>query len=184
LKQTININPNDAEAYYDLGTAYGNLNRYQKEVEAYKQAININPNFAEVYCNLGVAYGELGRYQEAIEAFKQAIQIDPNDAGARRGLDMANRELRKSQQSISNSGSSRCFIATVVYGSYDAHEVLVLKQWRDSSLSNTHIGQRFIRLYYKVSPSIASWISGRSLIKILTKKLLDIFIKTLLRNYR
>ena len=90
---------------------------------------------------------------------------------------MANKALRK-------GGSSRCFIATAAYGSYDAHEVLVLRQWRDSSLSNTHIGQCFIRLYYKVSPGIALWIRDRSLIKILTRKLLDVFIKTLLRSYR
>jgi len=82
------------------------------------------------------------------------------------------------------SSSSGCFIATAVYGSYDAYEVLALRRWRDSSLSNTNIGQRFIKLYYKVSPSIALWIEGKSLISMFTKKLLDVFINIWLRNYR
>jgi len=84
----------------------------------------------------------------------------------------------------SPSSSSGCFIATAVYGSYDADEVMVLRRWRDRGLYSSEIGKRFISFYYRVSPSIASWIRDRLLIRILVRKLLDVFINTWLRNYR
>lgn len=143
---------------------------------------------------------KLEHYQEAIEAFEQSMRIRP-DHNVRGVLDYAYGKLKSSQQSTSQynsssnnsnsssnsysgSGSSSCFIATAVYGSYDAHEVLILRRWRDNRLSSNRIGEKFIRFYYKISPRIASWIRDRALIRIVTREFLDIFINTWLRNYR
>jgi tetratricopeptide (TPR) repeat protein len=79
-KQSILINPNNADAYYNMGVSYGRLGNYTKVIEAYKQAIRIDPDDADAYYNLGIAYDEVGFYKDAIKAYKQAIRIDPDDA--------------------------------------------------------------------------------------------------------
>jgi len=77
-KQAIRIDPNDANAYYNLSVTYADLGLYKDAIEARKQAIRIDPNDAMNYYNLGEYYDHLGLYKDAIEAYKQAIRIDPD----------------------------------------------------------------------------------------------------------
>ncbi len=77
-KQAIRINPDFAEAHFNLGVAYGDSGMYKEAIDAFKQAISINPDFAEAHFNLGVAYGKSGMHKEAIESSKQVIWINPD----------------------------------------------------------------------------------------------------------
>jgi hypothetical protein len=52
-------------------------------------------------------------------------------------------------------GGGGCFIATAVYGSEVAPEVIVLRRFRDEALLPTLSGRIFIKIYYAISPSIA-----------------------------
>lgn len=49
-----------------------------------------------------------------------------------------------------------CYIATAVYGSYDAPQVLVLRRLRDEHLSSSAAGRAFIRAYYTISPPMVA----------------------------
>ncbi len=89
LKQAVKINPDDADAHFNLGAAYFELGMYKETIEAYKQVIRINPDDADAHAMLGVAYGETGMYKEAIDAFKQAIRINPDDVDAHFCLGLA-----------------------------------------------------------------------------------------------
>jgi hypothetical protein len=51
--------------------------------------------------------------------------------------------------------ASGCYIASVIYGSETAPQVITLKNWRDQRLSSHLIGRTFIRTYYFLSPIIA-----------------------------
>jgi len=53
-----------------------------------------------------------------------------------------------------------CFIATACYGNYDAHEVMVLRKYRDEVLMRNLCGRWLIKLYYTVSPVIAGLIAN------------------------
>jgi len=79
-KQVVHINPNNANAYYNLSVTYKNLDLYKEAIEARKQVIRIDPNDPFDYYNLGEYYDHLGLYKDAIEAYKQAIHIEPNPA--------------------------------------------------------------------------------------------------------
>ena len=46
----------------------------------------------------------------------------------------------------------RCYIATMVYGSYDAPQVLVLRRYRDEVLLKHIWGKLFVKNYYTFSP--------------------------------
>jgi tetratricopeptide (TPR) repeat protein len=48
FKQAIRINPDYADAYFNLGVVYVKLGRYTEAIETFKQAIRINPDFAEL----------------------------------------------------------------------------------------------------------------------------------------
>ena len=89
-KKVIKENPNDADAYKNLGFTYYDLHNYTKAIESYKQAIRINPNYVGAYYRyLDVAYSQLNLYKEVVKTYKQAIRINPNDASTYYNLGVA-----------------------------------------------------------------------------------------------
>jgi polyhydroxybutyrate depolymerase len=65
-----------------------------------------------------------------------------------------------------------CFIATAVYGTPTAHQLDVLREFRDDVLLKSTFGSRLVELYYRMSPPIADFISGHSFVKTLVRELL------------
>ena len=78
-------------------------------------------------------------------------------------------------------GSEGCYIATAVYGSYDAPEVMVLRRFRDERLKRSAAGRWFIRTYYKLSPPVANKLKDAHYINRMVKIILDSFIRHLVR---
>ena len=74
------------------------------------------------------------------------------------------------QYMVSSEG---CFIATAVYGSYVADEVLILREFRDRELASSSLGRFLIRLYYLVSPPIAELLEVFPFAKKPTRYVLD-----------
>jgi hypothetical protein len=72
--------PKSAEAWCNLGFAYGVLKLYDDAIKACRQAISINSGNAEAWTCLGAAYNTHARYDKALEAYSQAIHIDPQYA--------------------------------------------------------------------------------------------------------
>lgn len=52
-----------------------------------------------------------------------------------------------------------CFVATACYGDEDAPEVVQFRKYRDEVLIQAPAGRAFIRIYYALSPALASWIA-------------------------
>lgn len=91
-------------------------------------------------------------------------------------------EFPKEVERINNQEDKKggCFIATAVYNSYEAPEVLVLRKFRDDILLRSTIGQIFVKLYYTFSPPIAKFLSNKSNVKvILRKNILSPFVRYL-----
>lgn len=72
-----------------------------------------------------------------------------------------------------------CYIATAVYGSYDAPEVLVLRRFRDETLKKSALGRWFIRTYYRWSPAVAKKLRTAKMINGLVRKGLDGLVRHL-----
>jgi len=67
---------------------------------------------------------------------------------------------------IFNPGNgSDCFIATAVYGTKMATEVVALRRFRDNRLMKNTAGRAFVKWYYRHSPPVADFIRHRSVIK-------------------
>lgn len=78
-----------------------------------------------------------------------------------------------------NIKSSRCYIATAVYGSYDAPEVRVLRRFRDEVLSRSLPGRAFIRVYYTLSPPVARRLQKAGRLNRMVRGLLDKLVRRL-----
>ncbi|MFA4889027.1 MAG: tetratricopeptide repeat protein [Candidatus Omnitrophota bacterium] len=85
-KKAIAINPNFAEAHYNLGVVYGDKGMLNEEIAEYEKAIAINPNLAEAHSDLGVAYRDKGMFDKEIAEYEKAIAINPNLAKAHSNL--------------------------------------------------------------------------------------------------
>lgn len=69
--------------------------------------------------------------------------------------------------------SSACFVATAVYGSYDAPEVEELRRFRDDVLRQTSLGRTFIQHYYEHGPYCAKFVAKFTLLRSLVKMCLS-----------
>lgn len=66
-----------------------------------------------------------------------------------------------------------CYIATAVYGSYDAPPVLVLRRFRDERLQRSRPGRAFVRAYYRLSPPLASRLGSATTMNRAVRAILD-----------
>lgn len=82
----------------------------------------------------------------------------------------------KINNNYSNKPDGGCYIATAVYGSYDAPEVLMLRRFRDEVLSVNYLGRIFIKIYYKLSPPLARKLEKTKLINKVIRNILNYFI--------
>jgi len=81
-----------------------------------------------------------------------------------------------SYSSASSSKDGDCYIATMVYGSFDASEVLVLRDFRDSVLVKNKFGRNFVNTYYLYSPKFVELTKDIKIIHSLFKIILDGFV--------
>ena len=65
--------------------------------------------------------------------------------------------------------SGGCFIATAAYGTDTARQLNILREFRDAVLLPNYLGAAFVSLYYRISPPIASFISGHEALRTATR---------------
>ena len=86
-------------------------------------------------------------------------------------------EKAAAKRAARDKGSGGCFIATAVYGSYEAKEVIVLRRFRDKMLKKFFLGRLFIKIYYAVGPCMAEWLKGHRLLKNKIRMVLDEMVR-------
>ncbi|MHB8842670.1 MAG: tetratricopeptide repeat protein [Candidatus Aquicultor sp.] len=80
-QKAININPQEALAYYRLGYDYGFKKEDLKQgINFYEKGIKINPNYTNVYYQLGLLYKNIQNYTEAKNNFLLEISNDSTNA--------------------------------------------------------------------------------------------------------
>ena len=76
LEREVASNPDNVDAWTQLGNLYFDTQNYDSAIGAYKKSLALNPSNANVQTDLGVMYRRAGQPQEAIKAFDKAIEID------------------------------------------------------------------------------------------------------------
>lgn len=95
------------------------------------------------------------------------------------GSSMQKSNLPLSSPQNSKKKQEGCYIATMIYGSYDAEEVIVLRNFRDKKLLPFRGGRFLVRLYYKLSPRLVTVLRDHDKINAFLKRWLDIVVANL-----
>jgi len=80
FKKAIELKPDYAEAYANLGALYAKFKEYDKAIKLYQECIKIKPSYAGAYTNLGNALNKTARHEEAVYFHKTAISLDDKSA--------------------------------------------------------------------------------------------------------
>jgi superkiller protein 3 len=99
-RRIIQLEPNNAKAYYQLCYVLDDQNKLDDAVAACRKSIALNSNNAETYYLLGYVLQRQGKLEEAIAAFRQAIQLDPKYAYAYNGLGNALKDQGKQEEAL------------------------------------------------------------------------------------
>ena len=81
-RKVLQLNPNDAQAHYNLGQALNRQNKLDAAIAAYRKAIQINPKYYYAHNGLGNALYYQKKLEEAIAAYQKAIKIDSSNPDA------------------------------------------------------------------------------------------------------
>ena len=95
FEKAILINPDYAEALYNLGVAYQKLDQPDMAIETYKKAIAIQHAYPTAHHNLGIIYFQKDQMNSAIKSFEWAIAYSPNYSEAIRNLGSALQKINQ-----------------------------------------------------------------------------------------
>lgn len=166
---------------------------YDKARDKFKQALNLHPRDYRVLWGLYICEIEgikWAKYYHGFVQFPGDISTNVGNAINRYGKkaydnapdDIKPYYLRQMQSDNStitdvvmteSTTKKGCYIATSVYGSYNCPEVWVLRRYRDFDLNTFFFGKLFIKMYYKLSPTIVKIFGKQKWFNRFCKKLLD-----------
>jgi tetratricopeptide (TPR) repeat protein len=88
-EEAIALGLKEDRIFYNLGMAYGELNRIEDSIGAFKKALAMNPDISDNHFGLAMAYYQSGTSDKAAEEeFLKVIQMDPGNLDARLYLSM------------------------------------------------------------------------------------------------
>lgn len=135
---------------------------HKKEaISCYEKAIELtssNENKGMVSYYLARLYLVWGQKREAITNLEAAVNYLTVD-------DPLGMEAAKELERLKTEKKGMCFIATAVYGSPFADEVVILQEFRDNILTKSIPGALFVNGYYLFSPFIAQIITKSKILK-------------------
>jgi tetratricopeptide (TPR) repeat protein len=76
FRKAVDLRPDFAEAWNELGFALRNVGRYPESLTAYDNALRLRPNFPEALEYLGEAYVKLGRLDDARRVLDRLRPLD------------------------------------------------------------------------------------------------------------
>jgi len=80
FRKALALKPDLAEAYFDLGLVYGQLEQYDRAIEEFHRVLALDPEYEGVHYAAGLAFAQKGEYDRAVEEFTGAIDADPEFA--------------------------------------------------------------------------------------------------------
>ena len=78
LEQAIQLRPNVAEYYNDLGTAYWVKRQFKRAQSAFEKSVQLKPGFIRAHYNLGNSLLIQRKFLEAATAYERCVNLDNN----------------------------------------------------------------------------------------------------------
>ena len=89
FEQAVNIDPDNADAWYHHGLAWGLMGEHGRAVADFTRAIALAPEYADAYNCRGYALLCMGEYRLALRDLEQASRLNPDDELTQRNLRQA-----------------------------------------------------------------------------------------------
>lgn len=96
----VTIQPDYAEAHFNLGVTRMDLGQNDAAIESYRKAIIITPNYPDAHNNLGKIFLDLENYNAAIESFEWAIAYQHDLSEAHNNLGNAFNFCGRAEEAI------------------------------------------------------------------------------------
>ena len=77
FEELLELDPDNADALNNVGSALWNLGRYVEAEQYYRRAISVRPDYAEAHCNLGNVLRWRGCFAESEASLRRAIKLRP-----------------------------------------------------------------------------------------------------------
>ncbi|MFN0292073.1 phospholipase D-like domain-containing protein [Pedobacter helvus] len=90
--------------------------------------------------------------------------------------DRENNQRIKAAESKKNEG---CYIATMVYESYDHPNVILLREFREKKLNTNYLGKIFIKGYYRYSPKYVQFVKDKRFMRLFSSMFVKGIVKIL-----
>jgi tetratricopeptide (TPR) repeat protein len=124
LEKAVQLNPDLAEAHFQLGIAYDLLDMqkeqagefvetktdekkktrsekaFERAVVTYKKWLAVNPKDDVAHFNLGRTFSKLNKDEEAVDSFEQAVKLKPDDTEYQTELGAAQIKLARYHEAI------------------------------------------------------------------------------------
>jgi len=84
--------------------------------------------------------------------------------------------------SVPAANGRPCFVATACFDDADHPDVAVLREWRDEVLSESVLGRRFIRVYYRMSPRLAEFVADQPLVAAVGRRVVSAVARYICRG--
>jgi len=95
FEKALALNPDYAEAHYNLGVAFQRTNQLDNAVECYEKSITLKHAYPTAHNNLGVIMLERSQLDSAVKSFEWAVAYSPEYAEAHNNLGSAFQELNQ-----------------------------------------------------------------------------------------
>jgi len=83
FQKAVNLNPNNAHAWYNYGTSLTKIGKYDETtLLCFEKAVELNPTDPEAWNNKGAILTHLGRLKEAMICCQRATELMPGHARA------------------------------------------------------------------------------------------------------
>ena len=100
LRQVVNADPKDFEAWTELGTAYFKQKKFDDAEKAYLAALEQRPAYIVALLNIGKLRISQKKYETAIEVLTQAIGSQPQSAEINYWLGEAYLQIKKGSKAV------------------------------------------------------------------------------------
>lgn len=94
FNDSVTLNPDDSEAWFNLGLAYLFTDNLMKAEEAFLKVVSIRPDQWQPYDRLGYIFETTGRYEASLENYEKALQLN-NDPKLEESVDRVRERIRR-----------------------------------------------------------------------------------------
>ena len=101
-KKALEIKPDYAETYYNMGIALKDNGDLDAAIDSYKKALEIKPDYVGAYFNTGNILKDKGDLEAAIDSYKKALEIKPDYAEAYNNIGLTLKDKGDLEEAINS----------------------------------------------------------------------------------